>query len=131
MSKGSNENFSITHLKKGRHPRVPFLEMKNFVLGKSYILSLVFANGLLIKKLNKIYKNKKKGTDVLSFRLGKGEGEIFLNLEYAKKKAPIEGRNYKNFVGFLFIHSLMHLKGFTHSSRMETQEVKVRRKFGI
>jgi probable rRNA maturation factor len=131
MSSGSNENFSITHIKKGRHPRVPFFEMKNTVLGKSYVLSLVFADSSLIKKLNKIYKNKKKETDVLSFRLGKREGEIFLNLKYAKRKASSQGRNYENFVGFLFIHSLMHLKGFTHSSRMEAQEVRVRRKFGI
>lgn len=105
--------------------------MKDYVLGKSYVLSLVFCDDILSKKLNGVYKGKNRPTNILSFPLDKKEGEIFLNIKQARREAKTFGRNTANFIGFLFIHGLVHLKGFTHSSRMEAQEIIVRKKFGI
>jgi probable rRNA maturation factor len=110
---------------------LPFVDIKNEVLGKDYDLSLVFIGDKLSKKLNKQYRGKNKPTDVLSFPLSKTDGEIFINLRLAKKEASEFERTYSNFIGFLFIHGLIHLKGFEHSSRMESEESKIRGKFQL
>jgi probable rRNA maturation factor len=131
MAEERNNNFSITNKTKGKVPPLPFVDIKNSVLGKKYSLSLVIAGDTLSRKLNKTYRNKDKPTNVLSFSLGDTEGEIFLNLKKAKAEAPQFSEKYKNFVGYLFIHGLLHLKGMDHGSTMENTERKIRRKFNI
>jgi len=125
------ENFSISNKTKGKLPRLPFVLIKNAVLGEKYLLSLVIVGDALSRKLNATYRNKNKPTNVLSFSLSKNEGEIFLNLKKAKSETKEFGENYKNLVGYLFIHGLLHLKGMTHGGTMEEAERKIRRKFGI
>jgi rRNA maturation RNase YbeY len=125
------ENFSINNKTKGKLPRLPFVLIKNAVLGEKYLLSLVIVGDTLSRKLNRTYRNKNKPTNVLSFELSKNEGEIFLNLKKAKSETKKFRENYKNLVGYLFIHGLLHLKGMTHGGTMEEAERKIRRKFGI
>ncbi len=125
------ENFSIRNTTKGKLPRLPFVHIKNAVLGKKYELSLVVIGDALSKKLNTTYRNKNKPTNVLSFSLDKNEGEIFINLKKARSEISKFGESYKNFVGYLFIHGLLHLKGMTHGGTMEEAERKIRRKFRI
>jgi probable rRNA maturation factor len=104
-------------------------KIKDNVLGKNYSLSLVFIGDKLSKKLNYQYRQKDKPTDILSFPLSENEGEIFINLKYAKKEAPLFKKNYKDFIVFLFIHGLLHLKGLQHSSRMNKEEERIFKKF--
>jgi probable rRNA maturation factor len=125
------ENFSILYKTKAKLPRLAFCDMKNAVLGKNYELSLVIVGDALSQKINRTYRSLDKPTDILSFPLSKTSGEIFLNLKQAKLEAKKFDRSYENFIAFLFIHGLMHLKGFDHSSRMESEEVTFRKKFGI
>jgi len=124
-------NFEITNKTKSTLSGVSFDKIKEAALGKKYNLSLVFIGERRSRTLNKNYRGKDKPTNILSFTLDKNEGEIFITLEKAKKEAKQFGRNFKNFVAFLFIHGLMHLKGFDHGSRMEEAEEKLRRQFGI
>jgi len=133
MPKNTTNNFTITNLKKGNPPTggLPFLEIKEAMLGKKYELSLVFASETALRTLNREYRGKDTPTDILSFPISKTSGEIFICLDEAKREARKFGRNFENFVGFLFIHGLAHLEGFRHGSRMETQEKKFRGKFGI
>ena len=70
-------------------------------------------------------------TNILAFPLGKEEGEIFIDLKKSRADAPLFERVYSNFVGFLFIHALLHLKGFEHGSKMERKEVSLRNRFKI
>lgn len=123
--------FIIKNLTKGKLPRLPFVKMANKVLGDEYEGSLVVVNSRRMSELNRTYRGKDKGTNVLSFSLGKNEGEIFLDIAEARRDAPLFGRSFPNFIGFLFIHSLFHLKGFDHSSTMEKQEKKIRALFNI
>lgn len=116
---------------KGKLPSLPFASMKVAVLGSDYNLSLVFTTRNEIRKLNRSYRSINKPTDILSFPLSKESGEIFINQEESKIEAKKFNREYKNFLAFLFIHGLVHLKGFTHGSRMEREEEKIRLKFGI
>ncbi len=121
----NTENFSITYLsKKSRLPRLPFLAMKEKILGKSYELSVVVATPALSKKLNRERRGKNKPTNILSFELAKDSGEIVLELGCIRRDAPKFSMKYGEFVRFLFIHGLLHLKGHAHGSTMEKQEKK-------
>lgn len=123
--------FTLTNMTKGKLPRLPFADMKNEVLGKDYELSLVFVDEVESHNINLAHRKKDKPTNVLSFPLDKTSGEIIICPEYAKKEAPLFDRTYENYLAFLFIHGLVHLKGFDHGSRMEAEEEKIRILFGI
>lgn len=105
--------------------------MKNAVLGKTYELDVAFVSEKEIRRLNRIYRDKNKSTDILSFPLSKEEGEIIFCMKEVEAKAPLFARTVSNFLKFLFIHGLLHLKGMAHGSRMEREEIKFRKKFGI
>ncbi|TSD02611.1 MAG: putative rRNA maturation factor [Parcubacteria group bacterium Athens0714_16] len=128
-----DEKFSITTTTKGSLAisRLPFVNLKNEIVGKNYNLSLVFIGDKLSKKLNKKYRRKDKKANVLSFSLTNTDGEIFININETKKQSKINGYNFNNFLKYLFIHSLLHLKGYEHSSKMESEEKKICKKFKI
>jgi rRNA maturation RNase YbeY len=116
---------------KGKVPSLPFALMAEVILGKKYELSIVFATKKESQTLNNQYRGKNYPTNVLSFPLSKYSGEIILHLPTAKKEAPNFGIPYADFVGYLFIHGLLHLKGFDHGSTMESIEARFRKQFGI
>lgn len=122
---------TITNRTKGKLPSLPFVKMKNTVLGKNYELSLVCIGNKASQRLNKAYRGKDTPTNILAFPLDGTEGEIFIDLKKSGAEAPSFERSYSNFIGFLFIHALLHLKGFEHGSKMERKERVVRKKFGI
>ncbi len=123
--------FSIHQEKQDKIPDHPYKEMKESALGKDYNLNLIFTEPEKIKKLNLIYRNKNQPTDILSFPLSENEGEIYICLEEAHKESKKFDRNFENFIAFLFIHGLIHLKGYDHGSKMENEEVKLRQEFKI
>ncbi len=125
------EGVSITNKTKGKLPSLPFVEMKDFVLGKKYELSLVFVGTTLSKKLNFTYRGKDKPTNVLSFPLDRDQGEIFINPDKARIEAVEWNKPYDNFIGLLFIHGLFHLKGLDHGDEMEKLEAKALKKFNL
>ena len=111
-------------------------QVKETILGKKYELSLVFMGDKLSKKLNKNYRQKDYGANILSFPLDKNSGEIFINIPNSEKECKKWNRNAKNFVEFLFIHGCAHLKGYDHQNekdaeKMERFEQKFRKKFNI
>ena len=108
-----------------------FSKCKKAVLGDEYELSLVFIANKLSRKLNRTHRNIDKPTDILSFPLDKKAGEIFINIPYSQKKCLSFDRKFDNYIRFLFIHGLFHLKGYEHSSRMESEEQKMRKKFNV
>lgn len=131
MDKAEKNNFTLNNTTKAKLPRLAFSDMKNAVLGKAYVLSLVIVPPSVIKKLNARYRGKNIPTDILSFPLSKNEGEMFICLSEARKEASKFNRKFENFVAFLFIHGLAHLEGFDHGSKMESEEIKFRKQFGI
>ena len=125
------DHFSISNTTKGKLPRLPFVMMKEKVLGKNYELSLVFVSPAKAKKLNLEYRKKTYVPNILSFPLNDSSGEIFICLDVAKKEAPLYDLNFEKFVGYLFIHGLFHLNGMEHGSTMEKSEKKLRTVFDI
>lgn len=124
-------HFAIIKEAKATLPRVAFRAIKEAALGKKYSLTIIIASPARMKKLNTIYRDKQKPTDILSFPVSKNEGEIYLCPSEAKKEAAKFDRAYPNFLAFLFIHGCVHLKGYDHGSRMEGIETKLRKKFKI
>lgn len=120
MSALDAHNLSVS--KKGTLPRVPFLDIKNKVLGKGYDLSISFVGEKEAKQLNKKFRKKSYIPNTLSFSLTNKSGEIVMCLSKIKKEAPKFDLSYNKFLVFLLIHSMLHLKGFEHGSTMEAKE---------
>jgi probable rRNA maturation factor len=104
---------------------IPFTRLKNAVLGRSFELSLVFCDSLLSRRLNRIYRKKNKPANILTFPLSKKSGEIFIDLVTARQEAKTFEMSFENFVRYLFIHGLLHLKGMDHGATMEKAEKKL------
>lgn len=115
-------------------PRVsrPFLlNIKNAVLPRDYELSVAFVDTGVMREINGRYRNKRTSTDILSFPLSPCSGEIIFSMRDIEKRAMLFKRSASNFLAFLFIHGLLHLKGYSHGSRMEREEIKFRKRFEI
>lgn len=100
-------------------------EIKNKILGKRFNVSFVFVSPKKIQGLNKKYRKIDKPTDVLSFNVEKNIGEIYICKSVADKKSVDFKHFYSNYYLYLVIHSLLHLKGFEHSVKMEKVEKKL------
>lgn len=117
-------NFAIAHTARHSLPRVPFSMMKEKVLGKEYVLSLVFTPPRKMQELNQRYRGKNVPTDILAFPLSKKSGEIHICMSMVKKKAPQFKMNTSTYLPFLFVHGMLHLQGHDHSKKMEALEKK-------
>ncbi|MEI7480391.1 MAG: rRNA maturation RNase YbeY [bacterium] len=124
-------NLSVQNQTKGKLPSLSFDIYKSAVLGSKYELSVNFVSEAQIHKLNNVYRGFDKPTDILSFPLDKNSGEIFICLKKLAEKAPLFERSKENYLAYLYIHGLVHLKGYDHGEEMEKLETKFRKKFNI
>ena len=127
----ADNTFTISPLTKDRVPTLPFLALKERLLGKRYALSLVIVGDAKSQKLNMLYRKKSYTPNVLSFPLDEKNGEIFLNLKQAKREHRARGESFEYFVALLFIHSMLHLIGYAHGATMESEEQKLLTAFKI
>lgn len=112
----------LLHSSVRSYPMLPYESMKNDILGRAYDLSLVFVGAKRAVELNKTYRDKTYVPNVLSFPLDPTTGEMYIAPSVAKKEAKKFGMTYKVYVGYLYIHGLLHLKGFDHGPKMERLE---------
>lgn len=99
---------------------------KNEKISSTQKTSLILCSDYLIKKLNRLYRNKDKVTDVLSFEIGDEDllGEIYISLQRAKIQANRFGITYEEEVLRLFIHGLFHLQGYDHMTESERDNME-------
>ena len=116
-----HKNLTIIR-KKGALPDVPFLRIKETLLGKAYDLTITFCTPLESQKYNKDYRKKNYPTNILSFPLSKTEGEVYICLSIARLDATKFQMSYIKFLHLLIIHGVLHLKGHAHGSTMEQLE---------
>ncbi len=123
--KGLNSSI-ITNKTKGTPTPVgvPFVSIKDKILGKDYDLSISFISAKKQKEINNKYRNINKTTNILSFPISKTSGEITFDLNKVKKDAPLFDMTFPKFLQYLLIHGCLHLKGFLHSDTMEKEEKK-------
>lgn len=122
-------NLSLINLTRGKFPRLPLGKLKEKILGKKYALSVVFVGDKRAKALNKKYRGRNYSPDVLAFPLSKNSGEIFIAPKAALRQAALFGENAGKYTARLFIHGLLHLKGYEHGSKMECEEESIKREF--
>ena len=122
---------TITNKTKGTPTPVgvPFVSIKNKILGEKYELGLSLLTSQKQKEINFKYRGKNETTNILSFPLSKNSGEITIDPIKVKKDAPLFNMTYPQFFKYLVIHGCLHLKGFKHSSIMEKEEKKYLRIF--
>ena len=123
-------SLSITSTVKS-YPRHKYADIADKVLGKRYNLSLVFVGKTRAATLNKQYRNKTYSPNVLSFPLDEQTGEIFICPQVATSEAAKYNLTPRGYVGFLFIHGCLHLKGLDHSDTMDKQEAKWVKHFAL
>ena len=113
-------------------------------------VSVSFVDNDEIQNLNKIYRNKDAATDVLSFPLGENGvydinnetgayllGDVVISIETALKQAQIYDHSLEREIGFLTVHSMLHLLGYDHetsaleAAKMHEKEELVLEDLGI
>ncbi len=101
-------------------------------------VSVSFVSNAEIRNLNKIYRQKDRVTDVLSFPLGlNGKydinketgcallGDVVISLETAMRQAEVYGHSLEREIGFLTVHSMLHLLGYDHeTSPLEERQMR-------
>ena len=85
-----------------------------------------------VKALNREYRRKNTGTDVLSFPgIGDYLGDIAISRGIARKQAKLLGHSLAVEIRVLALHGLLHLLGYDHETdngRMARAEARLRRK---
>ncbi|MCM1579563.1 MAG: rRNA maturation RNase YbeY [Ruminococcus sp.] len=100
-------------------------------------VSVSFVNNGEIRRLNRQFRGKDRSTDVLSFPLGENGvydinhetgamllGDVVISMEKAVKQAKIYGHSPEREVGFLTVHSMLHLLGYDHESPLEAAKMR-------
>lgn len=90
-------------------------------------ISVTLVNDEQIHELNKMHRNIDRSTDVLSFPLGENGvydknletgasllGDIVISVETAVRQAEEYGHTLQREIGFLTVHSMLHLLGYDH-----------------
>lgn len=117
-----------TNLTRRSVPRFAYTKLAAAVL-PDWDISLVFVGPKKAQELNMQLRKKSYTPNVLSYALGEKSGEIFICLAEAAKQAPAHDMSERKFVLFLFIHGLLHLKGWAHGGTMEQCERKLLAQF--
>ncbi len=110
--------------KNGTLPEIPYLAIKEKLLGKKYALTVIFCTPKESQERNRTYRDKDYPTNILSFPLDEQEGEIYISLSTARRDAKKFEMSYNKFLHLLFVHGCLHLKGHDHGSTMEGLEQK-------
>lgn len=119
------------------------LRYMEFEFGTKAEISLMFVDDEEIRELNREHRSIDRATDVLSFPLLEydeegnileeymdfnpdGEmllGDIVISLERAAAQAEEYGHSFEREIGFLTIHSMLHLFGYDHETPDEEEEM--------
>lgn len=113
------------------YPKLPYDAMAREVLGTKHEVSLTFVGADRARSLNRSYRGKDYIPNVLSFPLTDKVGEVYIAPVVAVREASAFGMTAKGYIGYLFIHGLLHLKGLDHGPEMDKLEKKFRAHFKL
>lgn len=113
-------------------------------------VSVCFVDNEQIRQLNKLHRNIDRETDVLSFPLGENGvydtnldsgakllGDIVISVPKAMEQAKLYNHSLQREIGFLTVHSMLHLLGYDHECggieevHMREKEETVLTKIGL
>ena len=98
---------------------------KELKLANDLEISVTFVRSRTIHIINRDYRGIDRPTDVISFAIRDGLedfipdeekdlGDLFINIDYARKQAREYRHSEKRELGFLFTHGLLHCLGYDH-----------------
>lgn len=111
-------------------------------------VSITLSNDKKIKVLNRDHRGMNKATNVLSFPLWEGIGDIpngseavpigdiIIAYETMVREAVEQDKKLKDHMAHMLVHGFLHLLGYDHmndeeAEEMESLEVKILKKLGI
>ncbi len=108
------------------------------IANEEKIIELIIVNNDTMQQINLEQRGVDKTTDVLSFPLENFPhfplGSIVINSELAAIKAKELGHELKDEITLMFIHGLLHVKGFDHEcdeGQMRKEEEKLINEFNL
>ena len=120
------------HHRFRRDPR----ELRRYVRGvlrgerkRGWSVSVVLITGARSRALNAEFLGHRYATDVISFPLEGGmnpEGEIYVNLDRARRQAREFGVSMRNEVARLVVHGTLHLVGYDDRKRADARRMRKR-----
>ncbi len=111
-------------------------------------VGIVLASDSTVKKLNALYRNKNKPTNVLSFpymsKMGISDkkrttlmlGDVFLAYQTIRREAKEQRKAFRAHLAHLIVHGVLHLLGYDHirdsqAARMERLETRILKDLGF
>lgn len=102
-------------------------------LDSDYQISVTFVRSVTIHKINRDYRGIDRPTDVISFAVQDDPdipeeaqtdlGDIFINIDYARRQAKEYGHSVEREILFLFTHGLLHCLGYDHMEESDAEEM--------
>ncbi|PIR69791.1 MAG: rRNA maturation RNase YbeY [Candidatus Niyogibacteria bacterium CG10_big_fil_rev_8_21_14_0_10_46_36] len=109
-----------------RFRSVPWQDIQTKILGKRFQISVAILSDTEMRRVRRILRAQKKfhfepnhALNVLSFLLGDGIGEVLLNKDQIRKEAERYGDSFRERLMCLYIHGLLHIKGYDHKHRKD------------
>ncbi|HYQ85997.1 MAG TPA: rRNA maturation RNase YbeY [Bacteroidota bacterium] len=95
---------------------------------KAAAIAIIYINDRSMIRMNAAYLKRRRTTDVLSFPLsdladGLLEGEVYVNLDRARRQARRFGVTFRNEVARLVIHGVLHLLDYDDKRESEKRQM--------
>lgn len=110
---------------------IPWRNAKEKILGKRFQLSAALLSEQEMRRVRRILRLEKKyrfgprhALNVLAFLFDAHAGEILLNKERVQKEARRQKRPFRLQLLYLYIHGLLHLKGYDHTKEADEKRMK-------
>ena len=137
------DKFKVTNEIKALIKKCALATLKYMEFRTDVEISVVLTDNDEIRTLNNMHRSIDRATDVLSFPMFEydenGEiiedyaefnevgdillGDIVISLERADEQAKEYGHSFEREVGFLTVHSMLHLLGYDHMTPEDEEEM--------
>ena len=100
-------------------------------------VSILLTGNAEIHRLNKLYRDVDKPTDVLAFAMREGMdgnlnrevlGDVVISLPKARQQANVYGHSFEEEILFLVSHGVLHLLGYEHDEKDNTRIMQCKQK---
>ena len=99
------------------------------------LIDMTIVDDEMIRQINSEYRQQDVSTDVLSFPQYERDddltnevpllyGDVVISLEHAKAQAESYNHSLKRELSYLFVHSLLHLRGYDHMVENDKKEMR-------
>ncbi len=96
-------------------------------------ISFIFADDLLLHKINKEYLAHDYYTDIITFELSAGTlpkvSEVYISCDRVKENAQIHKTSFKEELHRVIFHGVLHLCGYNDKTQKQSREMRNRENY--